>query len=568
VTGGARVPARLDPAALLARATADLAKGRLHRAAELVGAALNAGPAPALAAQLRLVRAGAWFQAGQLDKAELECRRALAGPVDGTASAAHAHLMVARCLLQRGAGAEAVTATESAFARGADGASAWQTYARALSLERRHRAAIQAAWTAHGRAPPHEPAVRRTLIDVLVSAGEHGEAIRFIEAELPSQAADAALWTSLGLSHDALGHSEAAVAALRQAISLDPGRADANCGLGMALLRLGDLPQGFRHNEHRQKDAGAGWRFGAPPWRGQPLDRAHLLVLAEQGFGDTIQFSRFVPMVGRRAAQVTFLVPPALVRLLSGAATAGRFALASGHPGFGTADVQTLVMSLPHWLGPASAFGAGALPWLRPEPDRVLRWRAALPAGPTIAISWQGNPQYAGEPWRSIPLSRLEPLFALTRQRVTWLSLQKHFGREQLAASPAAGQLIDLADRIDGAGDAFVDSLAILSLVDLFITTDSALAHLAGSAGIPTWVLLSHPADWRWGTSGETTAWYPALRLFRQARGGDWDGVIAEVGEALGAFLACPRRDQLARHSGSKSAAECATPPQVVGAGA
>jgi hypothetical protein len=268
-------------------------------------------------------------------------------------------------------------------------------------------------------------------------------------------------------------------------------------------------------------------------------------------------------MVRRLGGRVTFQVPPLLRRLFLTNPELGD--LATGHPGFGTADYQALVMSLPHLLGLQNDFGAAALPCLFPEPDRVDRWRACLPPGPRIALSWQGNPKYAGEPWRSMPFAHFGPLFERWGSNVTWLSLQKHFGREQLHASAYASHVLDLGDRIDGDGDAFVDSLAILSFVDLFITTDTGLAHLAGSAGIPTWILLSEAADWRWEVGGERSSWYPTVRLFRQTTGGDWDGVIRRVGDALEARL---RDGQAARQSGSKSIAECSIPPQVVSAGA
>jgi hypothetical protein len=544
---------------LLGRAQEALAASQFARAVQLCDGALNRRPPADLAADVRLARARALIGARDWAAAALDCRRALEKRANAAARA-----LLGECLRQAGDATGAITELEAALVAGADGAACWQSYALALSAQGRHDAASSAVNQARRQDAGGD--VAKAVVQVLAAAGWHDQVIDFIEHHLGDLPRDADLWTSLGLSFNALGRSAGGVAALRAAVALDPARVDANCGLGMALLRLGNLAEGFRYNEHRQKDAGAWRRFGIAPWRGEPLAQAHLLVLSEQGLGDIIQFARFVPMVRRLARQVTFQVPPPLAPLFRANPALGT--IATGHPGFGAADHQTLVMSLPHWLGAESGFGVGSLPLLFPEADRVRRWRASLPAGRKIAIAWQGNPRYAGEPWRSMPFAQLGPLFDQTGTRVTWLSLQKYFGREQLAASPLAGRVVDLGDHIDLEGAAFVDSLAILSLVDLFVTTDSAVAHLAGSAGIRTWLLLSQAADWRWEVSGETSCWYPSLRLFRQTASGDWEGVIRRVGAALDPLEEALGADQAARQSGSKSGAACSIPPQVVRAGA
>jgi len=549
-------------AALLGRARDALAMGRFRRAVQLCDGGLNRRPPADLTAELRLARARALAGASDWAGAALDCRRALEHGADASARA-----LLGDCLRQAGDAEGAVAEMEATLAAGPvaseAGTSFWRSYALALSAQGRHDEAVRAAERAWRQTT--DLAAAKAIVQTLAAAGRHHELVHFIEHSAGDLPRDADLWTSLGLSFNALGRSADGAAALRAAVALDPARVEANCGLGMALLRLGNLPEGFRYNEHRQREAGTWRRFGIAPWRGEPLVGAHLLVLSEQGFGDIIQFARFVPMARRLARQVTFQVPSPLAPLFRASPALGT--IATGHPGFGAADHQTLVMSLPHWLGPESGFGAGSLPLLFPEAERVRRWRATLPSGPKVAIAWQGNPRYAGEPWRSMPFARFEPLFEQTGSRLTWLSLQKHFGREQLAASPFGGRVVDLGDDIDLDGAAFVDSLAILSLVDLFVTTDSALAHLAGSAGIRTWLLLSQAADWRWEAGGETSSWYPSLRLFRQTEGGDWDGVIRRVGAALDSLDENLRLDQ-ARQSGSKSDAECSIPPQVVRAGA
>jgi tetratricopeptide (TPR) repeat protein len=362
---------------------------------------------------------------------------------------------------------------------------------------------------------------------VLASAGRDEEVITVIRDELGVAMPSAALWTVLGQSLNARGRSEEAVQAFRSALSLDPGRVDAHCGLGQALLRLGHFAEGYVHHEHRQRRAGKGRRYGIKAWRGEPLDDKHLIVWAEQGFGDTLQFVRFLPHVRRLAPKTTLFVAPPLLRLFRSTPALGP--VESRFPGFSASDYQILSMSVPHVLGLGDDLGTDQLPLFQAEAERVAYWRANLPVGPKIAFAWQGNPKYGGEPWRSMPFAELEPLLARFAGSVTFLSLQKNFGSEQLAEAPFRHGVLDLSRQLDADGDAFVDSLAILALSDLFITTDSSLAHLAGSAGARAWVLLSEVADWRWGIRGDRTPWYPGLRLFRQTVGADWAGVVGRV---------------------------------------
>jgi len=438
--------------------------------------------------------------------------------------------LLARCHLEQGEALEAVKRIEQALALDLHAEREWLLYARALSATGQHDAALRAIARAeqHTSASGSDAAARHARLGVLMAAGRHEQLVEVATRNLREAPPDAETWTRLGLSSTALGRSEDAIAAFRAAIALEPERVDSNCGLGMALLRLGHLAEGLRFNEHRQKRAGVMPRYGVKPWRGEALDAAHVIVFPEQGLGDTIQFSRFVPALRRRAARVTFLVPQPLVRLLNHRTEID--ACAAEHPGFGAADYQTLVMSLPHLLDADTHAGTGALPLLFPEPERVQQWATRLPPGRKVGLVWQGNPRYAGEPWRSMPFSLLEPLIT-EHPEITWVSLQKHFGREQLLAASAStrARVLDWTEEIDHLGDAFVDSLAILSLLDALVTTDTSLAHVAGSAGIRSWLLLPYVADWRWGIAPTRSPWYPDLALVRQPNWGDWSGAIERL---------------------------------------
>jgi len=519
---------------LLERAASANTERRHRRAVQLCDVALNGQPPSALEAALRVERASAWVEIGEWSRAERDCRGALAhGP------SARAFALLARCHLEQGDALEAVQRIEQSLALDPQTERKWLLYARALSATGQHDAALRALTRAEQYAPNSgsDVGARHARLGILIAAGRHEELVEVATRNLREAPPDAETWTQLGLSSTALGRSEDAVTAFREAIALDPERVDANCGLGMALLRLGQLAEGLRYHEHRQKRAGVMPRYGVKPWRGETLDAAHIIVFPEQGLGDTIQFARFVPALRRRAARVTFLVPQPLVRLLNHRTEID--ARAAEHPGFGAADYQTLVMSLPHLLDSDADAGTSALPLLFPEPERVQRWAARLPPGPKVGLVWQGNPRYAGEPWRSMPFSNLEPLIA-ERPDLTWVSLQKHFGREQLlaASESARARVLDWTEEIDHLGDAFVDSLAILSLLDALVTTDTSLAHIAGSAGIPTWLLLPHVADWRWGIAPKRSPWYPDLVLIRQSYFGDWSGVIERLSAELAVRLA------------------------------
>ncbi len=494
--------------------------GRGPRAIQLCNLGLNRNPGSELALALRLSRAAALVDAAQWGRAEVDYRHALEQGAE-----VRARVALARCLLRQQHGGEAIAQLERALDDDSRDADAWQLLAEALLAEKRPDEAASAAQRAWELAPNDARFVAR--VNALAACGRHHQVIELSEPQLARAPDQADLWTALGVSHSALGHSGAAAEAFRRALLLEPERVAAHCGLGMALLRQGRLRDGFYHNEYRQKNAGDCRRLGVAPWAGDSLRDKHLLVWCEQGLGDTLQFARFLPLARSFARQTTFLVPPRLARLLSASPALGP--IATQHPGFGAADRQSLVMSLPYHLDVADELSVASAPYLFAEPGLVELWRARLPRGPKIALVWQGNPQYAGDPWRSMPFRHYEPLLEGCEGHATFLSLQKHLGREQLRSSALGGRVLDLADNIDNDDGAFTDSLAILTQVDLLITTDTSIAHLAGGAGVPTWVLLGKVADWRWGIEGDRTPWYPSVRLMRQSVSGDWADVVARA---------------------------------------
>lgn len=324
------------------------------------------------------------------------------------------------------------------------------------------------------------------------------------------------------------GILDAAEAAYRRALRLRPGFADAHWNLGLLDLLQGRYATGWRGYEWRwrlpgfQHDAA---RFRQPWWTGEEGGGRTMLLHTEQGLGDAIQFVRFVPAVVARGWRVVLEVPPALMELF--AALPGVILAPRGRelPPF---DVHCPLLSLPGIVATTRDTIPAAVPYLAVPPERVAAWRARMPAGGVrVGIVWQGNPQFPGDRRRSVPLEWLAPLAWVPGVRL--VSLQKNHGLDQLdrlSASLAAPSL--------GPGfDTLADTAAAMAALDLIVTSDTGLAHLAGALGRPVWVALQAVPDWRWGLNGEDCPWYPTMRLFRQTTPGDWAPVFARITAAL-----------------------------------
>lgn len=328
---------------------------------------------------------------------------------------------------------------------------------------------------------------------------------------------------SLAAAHVSLGHLlhvrgalEDAITSCETAVRLAPNLPQAHWNLGTTLLLAGDMPRGLREYEWRKQHPA--YRTDFPPlpgpyWSGGDPAGKVILVRAEQGFGDTIQFSRYLlDIVGRGGAPV-LLCDPSLVPLLSvmpGVVVLSRTARVEGY------DTWTDLMSLP------LAVGGTICPdfYLQPDPARVLAWRGRSAAGFRVGVAWAGNPAQANDRRRSIPAPALAPLLALPG--VSFVNLQ-------VGARAKEAGLPDLSHRLTD----YAETAALIATLDLVIAVDSSVAHLAGALGAPVWVLLAHVPDWRWLLGRDDSPWYSSARLFRQQAPGDWNGVIRRVGEAL-----------------------------------
>lgn len=330
-----------------------------------------------------------------------------------------------------------------------------------------------------------------------------------------------------------LGRNGAALLLYDQALARRPDHAEARWNRALCRLRAGDHEGGWADYEARwaRKEAPARRHVEIPAWDGlASLSGRHVLVHAEQGLGDTIQFCRYLPLLATLGAEVTLEVQAPLRRLLAEVPGARRVIC----PGDAVPrpDRQIALMSLPHVLGLGAP--APCPPYLAAEPARAAAWSASLPEGPRVGLVCSGSATHARDAERSLPLAALAPLLA----EEAWFALVQNACRPTDAAFLAREpRLLDLRARLTDLAEA----AGLIAALDLVITVDTAIAHLAGAMGRPVWLLLPFVADWRWGEQAAGTPWYPTMRLFRQQRAGEWPDVVAEAGAALREFLAARR---------------------------
>jgi hypothetical protein len=270
--------------------------------------------------------------------------------------------------------------------------------------------------------------------------------------------------------------------------------------------------------------------FEQPRWDGSSFAGRTLLVHAEQGFGDTLQFARYMPLVRALGGRVLFEVQPRLVPLLR---TSGFGEVVAAGETLDHFDLHVPLLDLPILFRTTLETMPADVPYLKADPQRVALWRQRLStfAGLRVGIHWQGNKAYALDRTRSIPLDQFAPLWRL--EGVQLFSLQKGEGAQQLAELHPASPIHAFSAELDPGEEAFIDTAAVMQLVDLVITSDTATAHLAGALGVPVWVALCSVPDWRWFLDRGDSPWYPTMRLFRQPTAGDWHTPMLEMARLL-----------------------------------
>jgi Tfp pilus assembly protein PilF len=382
--------------------------------------------------------------------------------------------------------------------------------------------------------------------------------MRFEEAEASYSKAmrigsgSAALWSNLGALYLGMQEYEDALACLDRALELQSDHASAKVNLAYLHLRNGDFAEGWRALEARNWYGPLAARMTCPRWHGEPLRGKSLLLADAVGHGDMIQFVRYVPLLKAMGVRhVALICHPALVELMRSVAGLDAVCSTDHVPANTEADYWSPLMSLPHYLQTRAHNIPVDIPYLKAEAARAAVWKlqldpTAAQAGASVPLRvglvWRGNPAFENDAQRSIAdFELLTPLFAT--EGVSFYSLQKGAAQDApillnakrtqqgLLPYPVTTLVAQLQD--------FADAAAAIEQLNLVITVDTAVAHLAGALGVACWVLLpDYMADWRWGrtegTSAVASPWYPnTMRLWRQSRGGSWPEVIATVAQAL-----------------------------------
>lgn len=343
-------------------------------------------------------------------------------------------------------------------------------------------------------------------------------------------------YNNLGLIFEATGRPAEAVTYYERAIALRPDFAQAHWNLSLALLVTGNFSRGWDEYEWRLKTpelAGEGNRFARPLWNGEDLRGKKLLLHAEQGFGDAIQFIRYAPLLASLGEHILFECKPALKRLFKGVKGIHEIIL-RGDP-LPQFDFHCPLLSLPSRLRIAEGKIPATAPYLFPDEGLVEGWRKSMPntgSAFKVGLMWAGSPGNKNDLNRSISLRQLDLLG--TVENVVFFNLQKGFGEAQANDPLANLHFIGLTEDI---GD-FASTAALIANLDLVICVDTSVAHLAGAIGKLAWVLLPFAADWRWLLEREDSPWYPSLRLFRQCNIGNWEEVVARVRDALSKMAA------------------------------
>jgi Tfp pilus assembly protein PilF len=430
--------------------------------------------------------------------------------------AAEFHLTRANALLALNRPEDAAQAVRQVLRGRPQSAEAHQVLGHALNDSARPEEAIEAYRTAL-RLKPGLPDIRNNLGMALRQAGRLAEA----EQEFRQAPPDVEALANLSSVQKERGAFADAEATLRRALHIAPDNPVLRYNWSLLMLLLNRTDEAWDGWEQRFR-AGAipGSPFAELQWHGEPLGDRRLLVHSEQGLGDVIQFARYLPGI---AGNVVFEAPPRLVRLLSSnPAFPPMVPIGDALPPI---DTVVPLLSLPA----RTRIAAAEPPYLFAEPDRVAVWRERIgSAGLRVGINWQGFSGRFEDKGRSMPLAAFAPLAAVPGVRL--ISLQRGGGEEQIAG---AGFAVETLEGLDAGPDAFVDTAAAMMSLDLIISSDTSIPHLAGALGRPVWVALRLVPDWRWLIDRADNPWYPTMRLFRQTTDGDWAPVFAAMAEAL-----------------------------------
>ncbi len=464
---------------------------------------------------------------GRLNDAVAACNVALRIKPDS----ADAYFNLGNALKDLGRIDDSITAYESALCIRPDYAEVYSNLGNALHSLQRPDDAV-AAYGAALRIKPGFVEAHSNLGNALKDLGRLDDAVAAHRAALLIKPDYVEAYSNLANALRDLGRPNDAVAACSMALRIKPDYAEAHFNESMSRLLLGDFAVGWPKYEWR-------WRGGVkqlkprgfiqPQWQGEDIDGRTILLHPEQGLGDTIQFCRYASLVKARGGRVVLETPPSLLRIMSGVAGVDQLVVAGDRlPDF---DYHCPLMSLPHIFGTTLETMPSSIPYLAPEPDLFAIWRKRLANadGHKIGIVWRGNPSHMRDRQRSV-----QPIFfarALAGLGLHVVSIQKD-GRPEEFAAFSARSFFDAGPLLNDLSE----TAALIANLDLVISVDTSVCHLAGALHLPTWTILDFAADWRWLTSRLDSPWYPTMRLFRQSKIGEWQNVFDRIGLELEAI--------------------------------
>jgi tetratricopeptide (TPR) repeat protein len=379
----------------------------------------------------------------------------------------------------------------------------------------------------------------------LLQKGMLDEAIREFRSVIALRPEHADAHNVLGVALKCKGELQAAIKSYRRAIAIAPSFPEPHCNLALMLLATGSLREGWKEYEWRWKHPNfpsIKRTFSKPRWDGSEIHDKTILIHGEQGMGDCLQFVRLTRLLSERGCKVIFESPKPLAPLLSNSADLLGATIVVQEPSGRSPDLDfdlhLPLLSLPLVMNQLQPWGpAGIFPYVRADENLRRRWKDRLHAagGFRVGIAWAGSRTHLDDRYRSMTLECLAPI---AREKISFISLQIGDGSAQAKHQPVGMKLFDWTESITD----FAATAALVAELDLVICVDTAAAHLAGALHKPVWVLLPFVADFRWGISGDKTAWYPSMKLFRQTAIGKWDDVVARVGEELDRVIAALQR--------------------------
>ena len=519
--------ADMDRTALLEKARAAQQSGALEAARKTCLELLASQPGDVPAMVLMASVAG---DLGAVEEALGWAARAVeANPQD-----AMAHFTAGRLHEAQDRLAEAEASYRAAIACAPDLAKAHNNLGVVLQMQGR----VPEALPCYRRAielEPLLPEANQNYASIVREPAALTRALEGLRARLAGHPGDAMTYNSMGNAHRELGQHAQAQECYARAIEIDPEFAEAHFNHARVLLQAGDYARGWQEFEWRFKipaHAEPARRFAEPMWHGR--ETAHtVLVHAEDGFGDTLQFVRYMSLVAPRCGAVILECQPELKPLLLVMRDAPQV-IARGDP-LPPFTMQAPLMSLPALLGTTFQTIPWRGPYLRAPAERVAKWRgpfAKRRKAFNVALAWAGRPQHLEDLNRSISLAQLAPLAGMPG--VAFFSLQVGAAAAEAATPPPGMELYDPTAKIKD----FADTAALASFMDLVISVDAPLSHLAGGMGLPTWVLVPYAAHWRHHLGRDDNPWYPTLRLFRQLRDGDWASTIERMAAELARLAA------------------------------